>query len=93
VIELALIKNDKKEDKLENYMQFFFTKGGGVYTMIHSPYDDEKYPYHLISLVNHKIIESFDDLPTIEQINEEIGEFDRCHTDHVTVEDHSKGRK
>jgi hypothetical protein len=76
----------EKEDKLDTHLQFFFTKGGGVYTLIQSPFNGEEYPYHLVSLVNHEIIESYDDLPTIDQIHEEIGEFELCHTDDVTVE-------
>ncbi|WP_456275338.1 hypothetical protein [Bacillus sp. AK128] len=55
--------------------------------MIYSPFSDEEYPYHLVSLVNHELLESYDDLPTLEQIQEEIGEFDCIHTDEVTVEE------
>lgn len=84
---------DDKEERLQTHMQFFFTRGGGVYTIIFSPYDEEKYPYHLVSLVNHEIIESYDDLPTIEQLTDEIGDFDSCHTDKVTVEGKWKKRK
>ncbi|MFD1737064.1 hypothetical protein ACFSCX_10925 [Bacillus salitolerans] len=83
----------ESEDKLESHLQFFFTRGGGVYTIIQSPYDDDDYPYHLVSLVNHEIIESYDDLPTIGQIQEEIGEFDKYHTDKVVVEGQKKNPK
>jgi hypothetical protein len=92
VIELVFLINDK-EDKITTHSQFFFTRGGGVYTFIYSPYDDEKFPYHLVSLVNHEIVESYDDLPTIEQLKDEIGEFDACHTDKVTVEGKLKKKK
>lgn len=89
VIELVMIRH-KDEEKLKSHLQFFFTKGGGVYTMVHSPYDDEEFIYHLISLVNHEILESYDDLPTLDQIKQEIGEFECVHTDAVTVEENTK---
>jgi hypothetical protein len=89
VIELVLIRQ-KNEEKLKSHLQFFFTKGGGVYTMVYSPFDEEEFTYHLISLVNHEILESYDDLPTIQQIKDEIGEFDCFHTDNVTVEESTK---
>jgi hypothetical protein len=92
VIELVFLINDK-EEKLQTHMQFFFTRGGGVYTMFYTPYDDEKFPYHLVSLVNHEVVESYDDLPTIDQLKDEIGEFHSCHTDKVTVEGKFKKKK
>ncbi len=93
MIELVFIIGDRNADKLDTHMKFFFTKGGGVFTMIHSTYDDEKFPYHLVSLVNHEILESYDDLPTIDQIEKEIGEFDLFSTDKVTVDGKRKERK
>lgn len=88
---MALL-HEKKGKRLQTHLQFFFTKGGGVFIMIHSPFDDEEYNYHLVSLVNHEILESYDDLPTLEQIKEEIGEFDCIHTDDVTVEEMKKSQ-
>ena len=90
---MVFIIRDQKEGRIDHHMQFFFTKGGGVYTMIHAPYDDENYPFHLVSLVNHEIVQSYDDLPTMEQIKEEIGDFQQFHTDKVVVEGKKNRRK
>ncbi|MFZ3587761.1 hypothetical protein ACOI1C_00505 [Bacillus sp. DJP31] len=90
---MVFIVGERNTDKLDTHMKFFFTKGGGVFTMIFSPFEDEKFPYHLISLVNHEILQCYNDLPTLEQIKEEIGEFEEFHTDKVIVEGKEKGRK
>lgn len=84
-MKLVLFLGGKKE-KLKTHMQFFFNRGGGIFTIIYSSYDDEKYPYHLVSLVNHEIVQSYDELPTVEQLTEEIGEFNTYHTDKVTID-------
>lgn len=90
---MVFLIGKQEEKKIDNYMKFFFTKGGGVFTMIRSPHDDDDFPYHLVSLVNHEILESYDDIPTHEQIKEEIGEFEHFPTDKVTVDGKRRGRK
>ncbi|WP_246939513.1 hypothetical protein [Bacillus pinisoli] len=86
---MAII-HDKKDKRLKTHLQFFFTNGGGVFTIIHSPYDDEEFTFHLVSLVNHEIIESYDDLPTIKQLKDEIGEFESIDTDNVIISEDKK---
>lgn len=48
------------------------TKTNKLYAIIED--SGEKYPYHLLCLKTFKIIQSYDDMPTNDEIQEDVGE-------------------
>ncbi|MGO4887323.1 hypothetical protein ACJ2A9_06180 [Anaerobacillus sp. MEB173] len=61
---------DKRIKKVKGHGDIILSKKGELYALVLD--NGERYPYHLISLDEYVVIQSFDKIPTNKEIEDEI---------------------